>query len=913
MTANPLARGIAVCHARLRAFCTAAAGILTTRNAWLVHALFLLAGVAVLDDYAVSVNAHDQRDIGRLTVDYVLTGADDLLYHENRAYGVAFEALLALAERLWDLKDSRAVYLQRHFLTHFLFLTGGLGCAALAYRLYGSRWLALCAQGLFLLHPRLYAHSFFNSKDIPFLSLFMLALLLLHRTFRRDTGAAFALCGAGVGLLINIRPMGLLLFGVVLALRAWDCVYAADRAARRHALRTGGLFVLTSALTLYAAWPYLWRDPIGRFADAFAFMADIPHTEPMLFAGRRISSLEVPPEYVPVWSAITTPPYALLLGGIGLAVLLRRVVRAPGALLHNTSLRFESLLLACYALSVLATILLGSTLYDGWRHTYFLYAPFCLLAIGGLRALTVAARRLQGQGLRAYGVTGAGACAVLSAMALLHPDQHLYFNFLVDRATPERLRTRYDWDYVVSIRRALEFLLARYPDETLYINTSGPLDTRNFGVMNWAILPAGDRQRVAFVDVGRADFHIAQPRARQQGARPYAPVIHTRKVYGNTLFTVAAINLAQADAATAAPYRAAYQALAEETPVFRDRLAIYLDEHAVSWIQDPCRPEDMAHQFILQGVSRDPRNPFRVRLDDRHFSFSQRGVRVEDACLAVVPQPVYPLQHLKVGQYTWVWQQTLWQADILAPSIAETYRAAYRTLEARPPVSRADFNVYVTASAVLFAKTPCTEEDTQAKFFLHITPVDPRAWPEHGFDNRDFRFFEYGVRFDRTCLAAVPRPAYPIQHLKGGQWQPETGHALWQADIPVPRAPRVANEYRAAYRALTAEPPTRRAVFDVYVTADAVAYAKAPCTEEDTAPRFILHVVPARPRELPPERRRAGFDNRDFQFAWQGAHFDGRCLARAPLPAYPIDRLRVGQFRTGESSPLWSEEIPLAR
>ena len=92
------------------------------------------------------------------------------------------------------MRDSRSVYLLRHLLTHLLFLAGGLGGYALAFRLYRSRLLALVALGLYLLHPRLYAHSFFNSKDLPFLSLFMLALLLTHWAFRRVSVPAFLLC-----------------------------------------------------------------------------------------------------------------------------------------------------------------------------------------------------------------------------------------------------------------------------------------------------------------------------------------------------------------------------------------------------------------------------------------------------------------------------------------------------------------------------------------------------------------------------------------------------------------------------------------------------------------------------------------------------------------------------------------------
>ena len=55
----------------------------------------------------------------------------------------------------------------------------------LALRLFGARLPAVAATLLFLLHPRLYAHSFFNSKNLPFLAMFMVALFLTHPAFKR--------------------------------------------------------------------------------------------------------------------------------------------------------------------------------------------------------------------------------------------------------------------------------------------------------------------------------------------------------------------------------------------------------------------------------------------------------------------------------------------------------------------------------------------------------------------------------------------------------------------------------------------------------------------------------------------------------------------------------------------------------
>ena len=1015
----------------------------SSRGPLLVCLLSGIVGAAVLDDYDPFRDTWSSRANAQSTLDYAWGRNDDLLRYDFRMYGGVFEVPLLWAERLLELQDSRSVYLLRHGLTHLLFLAGGLGGYALAFRLYRSRLLALVALGLYLLHPRLYAHSFFNAKDLPFLSLFMLALLLTHWAFRRGSVPAFLLCGVGIGALSNARPMGLLLLGAVLALRTLDFLQA-ERAVRRQIAWSGGALAVASVVTIYALMPYLWHDPLRRFAEFIVFAADHPHSERQLFRGRYVWSSEPPFAYVPVWFAITTPLTALGFGLLGSAATVRRGLRRRAALVRNTRLRFEWLLLACCVVPVLVVAGLGSTLYNGWRHMYFIAAPFCLLATGGVRALAAAARRTRASW--AYGLAGGGAGATLAAMVSLHPYQHMYFTAWVDRTTPGILRAQYELDTVIrSERAALEFLLARDPSARLYLTSEYQLTrepSRDKGA-----LPAAERARLVSVAPGRADFFVlrypsGRVELRSQHLRgsprpasvPYAPVLYTRAVYGNTLMAVAAANLALAEAAVAAPYRAALRALQARVPDVRSRFDVYQDAHTVSWVQEPCRPEDTEPWFFLHVAPADPqdlpRNRRRQGFEVLNFSFPERGVRIDDACLASIPLPAYPIRALQVGQRQHPGDaRPLWQADLpVAPNPAyraayrrltarppthrdvfdvyvgastvtfakapcaaadavpafllrvtpadleglpdrpfddldfpffargarlddrclasvplpayplrhltvgqwisgaprplwqanlalgprPEYRAAYRRLTARPPTHRDVFDVYVTASTVTLAKTPCAATDAEPKFILHAVPADPQALPGRPFANLDFYWPARGARLDDRCLASVPLPAYPLRRLAVGQWISGAPRPLWQADLALPPAPRAVQAYRQTWRALAPAPPAHRDVFDVYVTATAVAYAKTPCAAADTEPAFMLHVVPVRARDLPPARRTAGFDNRDFRFSGQGAHFDDACLARAPLPAYPIAYLRVGQFRAG-ADPLWVAEIPLSR
>ena len=355
-----------------------------------VCAVFAIAGVAALDDYGIAFDDLDHRRIANANARYITTGdisknlskAQDIAY---RYYGMGFEITLLMTERALGLQDTRHIYLTRHLITHLFFIACGFACGMLAYRMVGSRWVALLAMLMFLLHPRLYAHSFFNPKDIPFAVALVIALYLTHRAFRKDTLGAFLLCGICVGLAINLRPFGLMLPPMILAMRAPD-LWQAGRAERKHILATAGMFASAALATAYIAHPYYWENPL-RLVEGVRALSYHPINAGNLFMGKVYSSYSVPWNYIPGWFAITAPPVTLLLGALGAATVCWHCVSRPLVALRDRETRFRILLLGCVALPVAVVIALQSNTLNGWRHMYFLWGPFCLLAAIGLRAI----------------------------------------------------------------------------------------------------------------------------------------------------------------------------------------------------------------------------------------------------------------------------------------------------------------------------------------------------------------------------------------------------------------------------------------------------------------------------------------------------------------------------------------------
>ena len=127
------------------------------------------------------------------------------------------------------------------------------------------------------------------------------------------------------------------------------------------------------------------------------------------------------------------------------------------------------------------------------------------------------------------------------------------------------------------------------------------------------------------------------------------------------------------------------------------------------------------------------------------------------------------------------------------------YREAYEFLGTKEPDAEADFELYLDRGSVSAAKGPmlfyrrvsCREESLRDRFFLHVYPEAPGALPAEraprGFENLDFDFLRWGVRFElegggRACLAMVPLPDYGIARVRTGQYRSGDGET-WSAEI----------------------------------------------------------------------------------------------------------------------------------
>src|ERR1039458_6127656 len=74
--------------------------------------------------------------------------------------------------------------------------------------------------------PRIYAHSFFNSKDIPYLAMFMITFAISQYAFEKNKRWLFIILGIACGYTTSLRIMGVILDGFILFFLSMDILTA---------------------------------------------------------------------------------------------------------------------------------------------------------------------------------------------------------------------------------------------------------------------------------------------------------------------------------------------------------------------------------------------------------------------------------------------------------------------------------------------------------------------------------------------------------------------------------------------------------------------------------------------------------------------------------------------------------------
>ena len=499
-------------------------------SGYILLMVFLIIGIFNFKNYGISADEYLQYNLGKQCYNYVFKNDDTYLKLRNKEYGVAVQlGSYIITDKILRLSSLRSIFLARHFIFHLFFLFGALACYSLVQLLYNNRLLASIAFLLIVLNPRLYAHSFFNPKDIPFLAMLLICLWLTALAFSRGKIFFHILLGIATGLLINIRIMGIMLLVFIMLIYVRDLLIHQDR-KRKSIILLG--FLATISLTLILTWPFLWEDPVNRFLYALKSMAWYHWDGSNLFFGRVITPANLNWYYFPTWFLISNPLPYLVLGITGCGYLIYQFYLNPVKFISGDKERNHLLYFVVFLAPILATIILGSHLYNGWRHMYFVYAPFVMLMIFGLNALGNSKFKKPIYVLLISSILFTGYFMIRIA-----PYQQVYFNILMRNYPAEYLRKNIDLDYWgLSYKQGLDCILKT--DTSRLIKVAEPYYSKGV-TLNVFLLSDEDQRRIRVTHLNQADYFLSNYHYHVFDYHEFAGKEYYRvRVMNNTLLSV---------------------------------------------------------------------------------------------------------------------------------------------------------------------------------------------------------------------------------------------------------------------------------------------------------------------------------------------------------------------------------------
>lgn len=352
--------------------------------------LFALTGLFSFRDFGIPYDEGTLSQLGMESYQYVFEGAEYPADPHFRYHGTAVELPIQIAGKIFGITNDVTMAGFRRFVVFSFFFLAVASFFVLAKKLFGDWKLALIGSVLFVLSPRVFAHGFYNSRDIPTMAMFTLAGVTLLRLLEKKTILRAVVHGLVCGYALGIRMPSLFLVGLTglfLLIDLWRSN------TLKQTIIVSGAFLLATAFTTYLVWPLLWANPIGHFRDALSFMSDLGG-QGIPFLGVTYETL--PWRYIPGWIVLTTPLLYSILFIVGVIISIIDAIQSRG----RTLVTPRTLLPLVWFFLPIAILVLGkSVIYQEWRHVLFLYPAFLLLVLTGLAAILNRISTLQSRPL----------------------------------------------------------------------------------------------------------------------------------------------------------------------------------------------------------------------------------------------------------------------------------------------------------------------------------------------------------------------------------------------------------------------------------------------------------------------------------------------------------------------------------
>lgn len=491
---------------------------------YLVFAVLFLLGLYIYSDYGATVDDEFYVRNGELYYEYIkilisnkslykineieslkesIIGNEGIVYHP-----VLFELLLATFVDILNLENSKDIYEFSHLLNFSIFFISLIFFYKLIYKKFNSIFYGLFSIIILSLTPRIFAESFYNSRDIFFLSLFIFNIYAAYNFLSNKSLSKLIYFSLTSALLINAKVLGII--PPILFISFYLLNSLSNKKSTNNALKSIFLVLIFTLFFIYIFWPYLWANPINNFIHAFTDIIKVQNSLTLLnfYLGESISSINTAWHYRIVWFFVTTPLFVLFLFIVGFCISLIEIIsnlmkidNSNEDLWDDNEQLFNYYLFFVLIVVVFITIKFNVSQFGAWRHLYFLYPVVIFFSLIGFQSLF---KLFKNNKLKIilFLVIGINLSYIIFWNFKYHPHQQVYFNYLIK----DYAKKNFELDYWgLSNIHSLKYILKNN------INYPVSVGTISFSSLKESILLLDENNKKKIIlsyDLDNADFLI---------------------------------------------------------------------------------------------------------------------------------------------------------------------------------------------------------------------------------------------------------------------------------------------------------------------------------------------------------------------------------------------------------------------
>ena len=416
----------------------------------LLFSIIFVTGLYVFRDYGVNLDDEAYRQNGLNAYNYIKNFFSTNNKSQNLLiWPTLYEILLAFCSDLFSVDETNKIYHLSHLLNFLIFFIALLFFYQFVKNKLNSSILAYIAVITLFLTPRIFAESFYNSRDIFFLSLFIFNIFSSFNFLNKPNKKNLIFYSLTSALLIDAKIVGIVPVIIFLSLYIYNSFSNAFLKIKDIKL------ILTSSTLIlffsYILWPYLWSDPVNNFILSFKNNITEQNTLAVInyYFGKYISSLDTPWHYRIVWLLITVPVTIIVFFLIGFIHIAKMVFKRLGNVSEsnsniwkNKNEMFDFYLFTVFFSIFFLTTIFNTSQFGGWRHLYFTYPILILFSMIGMNNLILQLKKKIFEKI-IVSIIFLNLTYLAFWNVINHPHQQVYFNLL----SKAYAKNNFDLDY----------------------------------------------------------------------------------------------------------------------------------------------------------------------------------------------------------------------------------------------------------------------------------------------------------------------------------------------------------------------------------------------------------------------------------------------------------------------------------